>query len=116
MSDGKKKEEIPMSQALPLKEVREQLSDLVSRVAYGDQKIVITKFGEPVAALVTFADYEKIMNPAKRFTKDEWEKGFEFVDTARAASKDVPEEKTETIIKEAIQKVRNQRKNVQSRS
>ena len=39
-----------MSQTLPLKDVREQLSELISRVAYGDQKVVITKFGKPVAA------------------------------------------------------------------
>ncbi|MBU3979418.1 type II toxin-antitoxin system Phd/YefM family antitoxin, partial [Patescibacteria group bacterium] len=51
-----------MNQTLPLKNVRAQLSDLISRVAYGNQKVVITKFGKPVAALVTFEDYEKIMN------------------------------------------------------
>lgn len=104
-----------MNQTLPLKYVREQLSDLVSRVAYGDQKVVITKFGKPVAALVTFEDYEKIMNPAKRFSKAEWNKGFEFIDKARMASKNVPEEETQTIIEKAIKEVRRT-KNVKSRS
>ena len=104
-----------MTQTLPLKNVREQLSDLVSRVAYGDQKVVITKFGKPVAALVTFEDYEKIMNPAKRFTKEEWEKGFEFIDKARETSKKVSDKKEEKIITEAIREVRKA-KNAQSRS
>lgn len=104
-----------MSQTLPLKEVRDQLSDLVSRVAYGDQKVVITKFGKPVAALVTFGDYEKIMNPAKRFTQEEWDRGFEFIDKARAASKDVSVEEAEAAITKAVQDVRNA-KNAQSRS
>lgn len=104
-----------MSQTLPLKEVRDQLSDLVSRVAYGEQKIVITKFGKPVAALVTFDDYEKIMNPAKRFTQKEWDKGFEFITKAREASKDVSCEEADKIIEREVAKVRSA-KNAKSRS
>ena len=95
-----------MSQILPLKDVRDQLSDLVSRVAYGDQKIVITKFGKPVAALVTFEDYEKIMNPAKRYTKEEWNKGFALMDKARINTKKYPQEKVEKAIDEAVSEVR----------
>lgn len=104
-----------MNQTLPLKNVREQLSDLVSRVAYGDQKIIITKFGKPVAALVTFNDYEKIINPAKRFTNVQWEKGFEFIDKAREASKNVSVKDARKTIDRAVQEVRKT-KNVQSRS
>lgn len=95
--------------------MREQLSDLVSRVAYGDKKVVITKFGKPVAALVTFEDYEKIMNPAKRFTKEEWEKGFEFIDKARSNSKKYPQKEVEQAIKQAVSEVRRS-KRVQSSS
>lgn len=104
-----------MTQTLPLKNVRDQLSDLISRVAYGDQKVVITKFGKPVAALVTFEDYEKIINPAKRFTKEEWENGFEFIDKARKASINVSNKKAQRIIAEAIRDVRKN-KNVPSSS
>lgn len=99
-----------MSQTLPLKDVREQLSDLVSRVAYGDQKVVITKFGKPVAALVTFEDYERIMNPAKRFTKEEWDKGFSLMDKARANTKKYPREEVEQAIDEAVSKVRQSKR------
>ena len=99
-----------MTQTIPLKNVREQLSDLVSRVTYGDQKVVITKFGKPVAALVTFDDYEKLMNPAKRFTKDEWEKGFEFIDKARANSKKYPKVEVEQAIDRAVSEVRKSKR------
>lgn len=95
-----------MTQTLSLKNVRDQLSDLVSRVAYGDQKVVITKFGKPVAALVTFDDYEKIINPAKRFTKDEWKKGFAFIDKARANTKKYPPKEVEQAINQAVSAVR----------
>lgn len=99
-----------MSQTLPLKEVREQLSDLVSRVAYGDQKVVITRFGKPVAALVTFEDYEKIMNPAKRFTKEEWNKGFSLMDKARANVNKYPREEVEQAIDQAVSEVRQSKR------
>lgn len=99
-----------MTQTLPLKNVREQLSDLVSRVAYGDQKVVITKFGKPVAALVTFTDYEKIMNPAKRFTKAEWDKGFKFIDKARANAKKYPKKEVEQTINQAVSEVRQSKR------
>jgi len=99
-----------MSQTLPLKDVRDQLSDLVSRVAYGDQKVVITKFGKPVAALVTFEDYEKIMNPAKRFTKEEWDKGFSLMDKARANTKNYPQKEVEEAVKKAVSEVRQSKR------
>lgn len=99
-----------MSQTLPLKDVRDQLSDLVSRVAYGDQKVVITKFGKPVAALVTFEDYEKIMNPAKRYTKEEWEKGFSLMDKARVNTKKYPQEEIEKAIDQAVSEVRKSKR------
>lgn len=104
-----------MSQTVTLKEVREQLSELVARVAYGDQKVVITKFGKPLAAIVNFDDYEKLMNPASRFTDEEWEKGFEFITKAREASKDVSDEEADKIIETEISAVRSV-KNDKSRS
>ena len=99
-----------MSQTLSLKEVRDQLSDLVSRVAYGDQKIVITKFGKPVAALVTFEDYERIMNPAKLYSKEDWDKGFTLMDKARENTKPYPQKDVEKAIDQAVSEVRQSKR------
>lgn len=99
-----------MNQTLPLKKVRNELSDLISRVTYGNQKIVITKFGKAVAALVTYKDYEKIMNPAKRFTKSEWEKGFTLMDKARTNAKKFPQKEVEQAIKNTINQIRHSKR------
>lgn len=99
-----------MNKTLPLKKVREELSELVSRVAYGEQKVVITRFGKPVAALVTFNDYEKIMNPRKRFSDEEWEKGFELVDKMRTNAKNYPPEEVEKAIEQAVGEVRQSKR------
>lgn len=95
-----------MTQTLTLKDVRNQLSDLVSKVAYGDQKVVITKFGKPIAALVTLKDYEKLMNPAKRFSESEWNKGFSLLDKARKNTKNYPQEEVRQVVCQAVNEVR----------
>jgi|SRR3989344_1798133 len=99
-----------MSQTLPLKKVREELSELVARVAYGEQKVVITRFGKPVAALVTYNDYEKIMNPFKRFPKEEWARGFALMDKMRKNSQKYPPEKVEDAIGKAVKEVRQHKR------
>lgn len=104
-----------MNQTVTLKEVRTQLSELVARVAYGDQKVVITKFGKPLVAIINYDDYEKLMNPASRFTDKEWKKGFEFITKAREASKDVSDEEAKKIIDREVSAVRSA-KNATSRS
>ncbi len=99
-----------MSQTLPLKQVRDQLSDLVSKVAYADQKVVITKFGKPVAALVTFDEYKKIMNPANGYSQEEWDKGFAFMDKARANTKKYPQKDVEQTIVQVVKQVRQSKR------
>jgi len=37
-------------------QARDELADLVNRVAYGDERVVLTRHGKPVAALVSAAD------------------------------------------------------------
>lgn len=104
-----------MNQTVTLKEVRKQLSELVARVAYGDQKVVITKFGKPLAAIVNYEDYEKLMNPASRFTDEEWEKGFEFITKIQNTPKDISNKEADKIIEREIKTVR-EAKHAKSRS
>lgn len=41
-------------------QVKRDISELVNRVAYGDEKIVLTSRGKPKAALVGMADYKRL--------------------------------------------------------
>ena len=40
--------------------VKRDISDLVNRVAYGGERIVLTSRGKPKAALVSIEDYERL--------------------------------------------------------
>jgi len=53
-------------------EAKAQLSELVSRVAYGGERFLIERHGKPVAALVSAEDLAKLENGA---AKEEPKKG-----------------------------------------
>lgn len=42
-----------MSDPIPLADARDNLGDLVNRASYGGERVVISKRGKPVAALVS---------------------------------------------------------------
>ena len=104
-----------MNKTVTLKEIRSQLSELVAKVAYGDQKVIITRFGKPLVALVNYDDYEKLMNPASRYTDREWQKGFDFITKARKTGKNVSNNEVQKIIEKEISVVRRS-KNAAGRS
>ena len=41
-------------------QVKRDISELVNRVAYGDERVVLTSRGRPKAVLVSVEDYEKL--------------------------------------------------------
>jgi prevent-host-death family protein len=45
-----------MASEIAVTQAREDLADLVNRVAYGSERIVLTRHGKPVAALVSRED------------------------------------------------------------
>jgi prevent-host-death family protein len=47
-----------MTAEIPVTEARAQLSDLINRVGYGGERIVLTRHGKPLVALVPAADLE----------------------------------------------------------
>ena len=50
------------------------------------------------------------MNPAKRFTKEEWEKGFSLMDKARANTKKYPQKEIEQAINQSVAEVRQSKR------
>jgi prevent-host-death family protein len=45
---------------IPASEVRERISDVISRVSYGKERVVISRNGKPQVALVPIADLERL--------------------------------------------------------
>lgn len=46
--------------SVPIGRVKRDISDLINRVAYGGERIILTSRDKPKAALVSIADYERL--------------------------------------------------------
>ncbi len=46
--------------AIPTTELREHGSEIVNRVAYGNEEVVLTRRGKPIAALISLAALEEL--------------------------------------------------------
>ncbi len=47
-----------MAEGIPVTDARAQLAELVNRVVFGGERIVLTRHKKPVAAIVSAEDYE----------------------------------------------------------
>lgn len=63
---------------VPATELRDNGAEIVSRVAYGDEPVVLTRFGKPLAAVVSLRLLELIVGLEDKLD----------VDAARAARRD----------------------------
>lgn len=49
-----------MTSEIPVTQARDELADLINRVAYGHERIVLTRHSRPVACLVPADDLERL--------------------------------------------------------
>lgn len=91
-----------MIREAPAMTVRQNLGDLLSEVQYRKGKVIITKAGKPVAALVDIALFERIRKLDEEFDRMREE-------LARAFA-DVPEKKVEALVDEAVKEARTRRR------
>jgi len=78
--------------------VRQNLGDLLSEVQYRKGKVVITKAGKPVAALIDIALFERIRKLDEEFDRMRHELAEAFAD--------LPEKKVEALVEEAVKGAR----------
>lgn len=97
-------------QTTTLKDLRSKLSEYISMIAFSQarQDVVITRFGKPVAALLKYEEYQRLMNPANNFSKKKWERGFKFIDKARKATEKVNPQHLQKTVNQVIKDVRHQ--------
>lgn len=54
-------------------QVRRDISELVNRVAYGGERVILTSRGKPKAALVSLDDLEQLRNTARGQRQTAWQ-------------------------------------------
>ena len=55
-----------MSTQVSIGQIKRDISDLVNRVAYAGERVIITSRGKPKAALVSMQDYERLLKSEGR--------------------------------------------------
>ncbi|MFF8573859.1 type II toxin-antitoxin system Phd/YefM family antitoxin [Streptomyces sp. NPDC015140] len=53
-----------MAYEIPVTQARAELADLINRVVYGGERVVVTRHGKPLVALVSAADLERLEREA----------------------------------------------------
>lgn len=91
-----------MIREAPAMTVRQNLGELLGEVQYRKGKVIITKAGKPVAALVDIALFERIRKLDEEFDQIREE-------LARAFS-GVPEKQVEALVDEAMKEARTRRR------
>ena len=91
-----------MIREAPAMTVRQNLGELLNEVQYRHGKVVITKAGRPVAALVDIAMFERLRKLDQEFDRMR-------ADIAKAFS-GTPGKKVEALVNEAVKDVRARRR------
>ncbi len=80
------------------REARSSFADLLGKVHYGGQAVVIERSGKPVVAMISAESYERLI--AER------EACFSVLDRVRNRLPDVPQDEVEADVAEALAAVR----------
>src|SRR3989344_9157545 len=94
--------------SVSLEEFRANLAEYVNRVRYGHDRIVVNKHNKQAAVLISAEEDEWLTDPAKRMSKQEWEKGFEIFEAIKRDNKGKKASDIAKDIQEAIIEVRKQ--------
>lgn len=55
-----------MTSQISIGQVKRDISELINRVTYGRERIILTSRGKPKAALVSMQDYERLLQSESR--------------------------------------------------
>jgi prevent-host-death family protein len=86
------------TQSLGAREARSQFADLLGRVHYGGETIIVERSGKPMAAVIPIELYERLI--AER------EARFAIIDRLREKTAGVPAEEVLSDVAEAIAAIR----------
>lgn len=91
-------------------ELRSNLADIINRVTYANDMVVVKKYNRDAAIIISLDEYEKLMDPTKRLSKKEWSDSVKRLDGFRAKIPNVDPEEMEKAINEAVHEVRAEKK------
>lgn len=99
-----------MKAVVSLDEFRKNLSDIVGRIMYGNQTVLVQKHNKPGVVVISKREYESLKDPRKRFSSNkDWDQLFTLSDKVRNRMSTKDQKELENIIVEEVKAVRAQR-------
>jgi prevent-host-death family protein len=96
---------LPVETRMKLTDTKQQLSQVVNRVARGEARVVVEKSGLPVAAIISVADYRHFLD-----AEAQREARFEAIARISDAFADVPVDELERQVERALAESRARRR------
>jgi len=100
--------EVSIMTTISAGEMRNRIGDILARIRYAGEHIVIQRKGEPVAAIISFAEYQQLMELQKKQRLEERHRRFARLREAAAYS-GMPEEEALALAQEAADSIRHGR-------
>lgn len=82
-----------MAYEIPVTQARAELADLINRVVYGGERVVVTRHGKPLVALVSADDLRRLEDDAAAAAAAPEEPVISTVATVRPVSSSAPGER-----------------------
>lgn len=97
-----------MGTVVSLDEFRKNLSDIVARVMYGNQTVVVQRHNKTGVIVISEKEYENLKDPRKRFASyKDWDQLFVLTDKIRNRMSAKDRRELESIVEEEIKIVRS---------
>jgi prevent-host-death family protein len=93
--------------SVSIEEFRSRLADLMGRVMYGREAIVVTKYKQKAAVLISIAEYERLLDPTKRLTKRQWQTHARRLEAARRSVQEMDADELGVLVEKAVSEVRS---------
>ena len=81
------------------REARNRFSDLIGSVRFGNEEVILERSGKPMAAMIPIGTYERLV--AERRAR------FEVIERIRSRLPDIPPEKIDQDVSNAVSSVRS---------
>lgn len=96
--------------AVSIDEFRTNLASFIGRVMYGGDKIVIKKYNKEAAVLLSASEYERLLDPTKRLSKDEWNKTVRELESIRKKIPPIDPDILEREVSKAVREIRAEKR------
>ena len=98
-----------MKNIVSIDEFRTNLAQLIGKVMYAKDQVIIKKYNRDAAILLSLDEYERLIDPSKRLSHARWKEKFKAIDRIKESMPEIDPELIEKEVAKAIKEVRAQK-------